>query len=393
MTAKLIALGAIVALLLIPAPVQAQDGAVLTVPGVQKMTLGGELRWRADTREQTNKATNNTSRFRLFMDMQVNDRVSAFIETQYVESDSELGSAFTGANVFQAYGKVTDVFDLADVQFGRFEMKYGNGRILADNWWADTGRTYEGLRSSMNMEGHKLDLIYVRPVLDISPGTSNEKTISGLYFENSTDLFNYDAYAFDINEDGDTDFRTYGALLDGTNMGLAWDFEYAIQNGEGEVDRDDSMLIMNVKKDMGEGLILGLGYESYSETYEMIGSLGHCYSGWADIVRWKNYEDVILSASMPVMDGWKGFAEYHNFSMETIRGSVSSPYKYKGGNASFNSNGQASDDLGNEIDLYIKGNLGKRTGLFLGISRFMPGDAADNQFNQTWMFAQINMKF
>ncbi|MBT4560683.1 MAG: hypothetical protein HOC43_07530, partial [Planctomycetes bacterium] len=53
MTAKLIALGAIVALLLIPAPVQAQDGAVLTVPGVQKMTLGGELRWRADTREQT----------------------------------------------------------------------------------------------------------------------------------------------------------------------------------------------------------------------------------------------------------------------------------------------------------------------------------------------------
>jgi hypothetical protein len=195
--------------------VQAQDGAVLTVPGVQKMTLGGELRWRADTREQTNAnfGTKNTSRFRLFMDMQVNDRVSAFIETQYVESDSELGSAFTGANVFQAYGKVTDVFDLADVQFGRFEMKYGNGRILADNWWADTGRTYEGLRSSMNMEGHKLDLIYVRPVLDISPGTSNEKTISGLYFENSTDLFNYDAYAFDINEDGDTDFRTYGPYL------------------------------------------------------------------------------------------------------------------------------------------------------------------------------------
>ncbi|MBT3339327.1 MAG: alginate export family protein [Planctomycetes bacterium] len=389
MTAKLIALGAIVALLLIPAPVQAQDGAVLTVPGVQKMTLGGELRWRADTREQTNKATNNTSRFRLFMDMQVNDRVSAFIETQYVKSDSELGGTFNGANVFQAYGKVTDVFDMADVQFGRFEMKYGNGRLLADNWWAHSGRTFSGLRASIKQEGYKFDVLHVRPVTDINPGTSDNKTISGLYFENSAEAFNYDAYALQVNADAaGQDFWTYGALLDGNRMGLDWDFEYAVQNGDfdGAAEFDGDMLVLNVNKDMGDGLNLGFGYEAYGQNWQMIGALGHCYSGWADIVRWRNYEDVILRASMPVMDGWKGFAEFHNFTQTTLE-----VMDYAGG-PMVNFDG-VSDDLGSEIDLYMKGKIGKRAGLFLGVSQFNPGDAAVNQEKMTWMFAQINMKF
>jgi hypothetical protein len=89
---------------------------------------------------------------------------------------------------------------------------------------------------------------------------------------------------------------------------------------------------------------------------------------------------------MPVMDGWKGFAEFHNFTQTTLE-----VMDYAGG-PMVNFDG-VSDDLGSEIDLYMKGKIGKRAGLFLGVSQFNPGDAAVNQEKMTWMFAQINMKF
>jgi len=405
MTAKLIALSAITALLLIPAPVQAQDGAVLTAPGVQKLTIGGEMRWRAESRDGNTFTakkdgtvtavdyTANTARFRLFMDAQVNDRVNAFIELQKLKSSRDLGDSFEGNTVYQAYGKVADVFDLADVKFGRFKMKYGNGRMIGDNWWAPTARSFEGLHASVKQEGHKFDLFSVRPAAGFHPSYKDgteEHTLSGLYFENSAEMFNYDAYILKMDfDDAKQDFMTYGVLLDGNNMGLSWNLEYALQNGTGigEDEWDGDMLVLDATKDMGDGLKLGFGYEVYAPDFQRVHPLGHCYSGWQDIVRWTNYNDFILKASMPVMDGWKGFAEIHNFTEE----SISETSEYPG--ASINGFDQDSDDIGTEIDLYFKGKLGKRTGLFVGVSQFNPGDATLNQDKQTWMFAQINMKF
>lgn len=381
------------------------DTIELNVPGLDHIDLGGQFRMRSDWRDPSPALTGADSahvssmRVRVHMEAKVDDYVGAFV--QFQNAIQPIG-ATSNTTLHQAYVTYDQLFGM-DWQAGRMELSYGDQRMVSHIDWSNTGRAWDGLRVSKAVGAGNVDLFWTQPVIG-QGGNTNDENFFGLYSNhelmgNALDLYVLRFHDTALNG---PDRMTLGGLLKGEMAaGMNYSLEMATQSGEDISSQDISASAFagTLTYALSGGHKLGLEYSmasgtaagaSDNGTFQSPYTFGHAYQGHADAVSWSNMSDLVFKYSMPVNPTWRFHADYHIFSvMESDGGDTG----WMGGQLAGATAVAGEDAIGTELDLYMKGKLGDSTGVWLGVSQFMAGDAISGGDDQTWLFGQFVVNF
>jgi hypothetical protein len=233
----------------------------LSVGRQGKLDIGGQLRYRYHSEFGMGRqagfsgfqGTQNDFglvRARLYANYQMNERIRLFAEDIY--ADIAANAAYLPRPIDRNRGDLLNLF--ADVKFpklfdtnvriGRQELLLGDQRLISPLDWANTRRTFEGVRTTSKIGDIKVDAFYTQfvPVLfdEFDEGDDN-RMFYGVYssfagFNDAT----IDAYWIGFNNENpgaitnNFHLNTFGARLFGKTKrsNLLYDFEGAFQFGE-----------------------------------------------------------------------------------------------------------------------------------------------------------------
>lgn len=271
-------------------------------------------------------------------------------------------------------------------RIGTQELVFGEERLVSNLDWANTRRTFQGIRMMMKNKNMSLDGFWTNPMrVDEHSFDSpdRDQEFMGIYssykgFKNQT----LDTYFLRyLNGRGRNDFKnnTVGVRSKGSKGQKLWDFEGAYQFGD---NTDGSTHAAGM-------VTAGLGrkydslcwkptlwlYYDYASGDDSLGAgngfdqlfpLAHKYLGFMDFFGRRNIEDANIQWSANPSKKLKLLAWYHYLFLAT---QSDSPYSvamtpFNGGNA------PGSTELGHEIDLIASYKVSARQNLLLGYSRF-----------------------
>ena len=378
-----------------------EEGApVLVAPGIESLTIGGQLRFRVESRDPFPPVDGAPSesvqlgRIRVNLDARFDENLSAFVELQ--ESLASQGATSTSL-LHQAFANLNNLFEGSfDVQVGRFEMVYGNQRMVSPLDWSNLGRAWDGVRLVRRGESYQFDAFATQPA---GPphvtALDSQDDFYGLYLSLFFEWFDADFYAFKRQLMAGFDDYTYGALLEGAVEQLSWSVEGAFQSGDhGALDASGFAVAARADADVGSGFQLGAGYElatgadGNDDAFVPLYNFSHAYQGHQDLVAWSNLQDVVVRSRYAVDDQWNVHGDLHFLSKHEDNDVVRF-----GPGAAGAASVAGQGDIGTEIDLYLKGKMGSQTSVWVGVSRFFAGDAILNGDDQLWYFVQAAFDF
>ncbi len=401
----------LLAAVLLAAPLAAQQTVVTTKSGLDKVELGGNLRFRAENRnpslpmEGASSASMYSGHARLHVAVDASENLNAFVEFQKVISSKGSSSV---DSLRAAWLNWSGLMDNTDIKVGRFQMKYGNQRMISDLAWHMTGRAWDGLVVSHQADSFNADLFWTEPVLGANgfafPGITAGATgvaFGGAYVEFAAGDFDIDVYGLfrrerSIGEMGVRD-ATFGGIIEGAiDDGLTYSIEAAIQQGEhGALDAAGNALALRLDWKAADGITLGVGFEQASgdgdstdgddDSFKPLYDFAHAYHGTQDqFLTWTNLQDIVLRTSYQLDDNWKLMGDIHLLSLADSDGAIPNAALTKVA---------GQDDLGIEYDLAIKGNLAQNTNLWAGVSLLQAGDAIASGDDQVWAFMNLSFWF
>jgi hypothetical protein len=401
----------LLAALLCAAPLAAQQTVVTTKSGLDKVELGGNLRIRAENRnpsipvEGADSVSKYSGFARVHLGVDASEDLSAFIEFQKVVNGHGTSSV---DSLRAAWLNWSGLFENTAVKLGRFQMKYGNQRMISDLAWHNTGRAWDGVVFSHKAESYKADLFWTKPVLGANgfafPGITAGATgvaFGGAYIEFQAADMDIDVYALLRREQGIGELgvrdTTFGGILEGKiDDDLSWSIEAAIQQGEhGARDAGGNAIALRLDWNAATDLTLGVGFEQASgdgdptdgddDAFKPLFDFAHAYHGTQDLfLTWSNLQDIVLRSTYKLDDNWKLLGDLHFLSLADADGAIpnTSLTKVAG-----------EDNLGLEIDVAVKGAIAKNTNLWAGVSVFDPGNAIMSGDNQVWAFMNLSFWF
>jgi Alginate export len=336
-------------------------------------------------------------RTRLYGDFHFSQNIRLFAEFIDAESNYE-NFAPRGIEVNRAdmLNLFIDARLLADgdesltARVGRQELLFGAQRVISPLDWANTRRTFEGVRLTKKSKDLAIDGFWTNPVRidDYSfDSPDREQEFMGIYASYTgcknvtTDLY---ALRY-INNRGANDFEanTLGLRNQGENGTFLWDFESGIQFGQNNdgSDRAAGTATFGV----GQKLVCqrwdpvlwfyydwasGDGDLGQGNGYDHLFPLAHKYNGFMDLFGRRNLEDLNVMLTLSPTRKLKLLAWYHYLFLET---KSDTPYSVV--MAPFNpGNAPGSAELGHEIDLLATLSMTARQELQLGYSHFIAGD-------------------
>ncbi|HEX9793365.1 MAG TPA: alginate export family protein [Planctomycetota bacterium] len=379
------------------------DGAVLRAPGLESLELGGQLRLRFESRDPAPPTTagrsmsNGSARIRLHLDAVLDDTFGAFV--QFQESIASQGSV-SMSSVRQAVGRARGLADgRLDLEAGRMELNYGMQRMISPLDWSQTGRAWDGGRAIFREGEIRADLFWTQAVQN-QGAPYGGVDFGGVYAQWAGDPITVDVYALRRRDEmiGVSD-TTLGALLRGAYDGWNWHAEGASQSGDhGPLDAGGYAVAAGIEHVFRCGSRLGARYELASgdadptdgqdDTFRLLFDFGHAYQGHADIVRWQNLQDIVVTASVPAGGGFDVHSDLHLLSLHERADAL-----YPGAGAAGATASGSASDLGTEVDVYVKGPLGDSVAMWAGVSQFFAGDALAAGDDQTWIFVQGVLSF
>ena len=313
--------------------------------------------------------------------------------------------------------KLTDQFT---VRGGRQELLLGAQRLISPLDWANTRRTFDGVRGTFKGEEWTIDGFWTQPV------NRSRATGGTLEWDNTNDdLHFYGVYGTNMAAIGKANLDLYYIGFDNDNSGFsyhtlgnrfwgttesAWNYELegGVQFGE-NIDGSDH----------GAGFVTGglgrainvceawspivwfwydwaSGGEDFNpgeDGFHHLFPLAHKYNGFMDLFGRRNLHDVNFQIITPLHERVKLLVWYHYFFLDqatTPFSVVMTPYNTTAA--------AASKDLGSEIDLLATVTVNARTNIVLGYSHFASGD----YFSQTngavdadadFFYSQFQMRF
>ena len=338
-------------------------------------------------------------RTRLFGNLEVGQRLRFYAEYIDAESNyenlpprpievnrSDMQNLFVDGKLWEA-----DRGDLW-LRFGRQELLNGNQRLISPLDWANTRRTFEGIKAFWKGENWDLDAFWTNPVV-VDPvhfdAPDQSQEFSGLYATwkgcaNRT----VDLYAIRYIETEGTTFRfnTFGARWLGSEDAWLWELEGAYQDGnfDGE-DHVAGFYVLGGGRKL-ESLpwspILWLYYdwssgdETISNGFHHLFPLGHKYMGWMDLFGRRNIEDFNIHLTMKPAENLT-FQLWHHIFWRQDGDDV--PYNIT--MTPFVTNPAGSQYLGQELDLLFTWAFHPRQELMFGYSHFWHGSFYDTNPN------------
>jgi hypothetical protein len=297
------------------------------------------------------------------------------------------------------------------VRVGRQELLYGNQRLISPLDWANTRRTFEGVKVMTSMDDWSVDGFYTH-LVPVVPGEFDEadyhQTFYGAYsVYRGFELFTLDTYyiGYDNEHPGaiDADFslHTFGMRINGGVDNWLWELEGGPQIGRQSglgVDHSAGFFTAGLGRNLSEQLpwkpTLWAYYDYASgnspggefNRFNDLFPLGHKYFGFIDAVQRENVEAPNVLLTMSPTDRLTLLAWYWHFMANQDSDIVPSI----GGTPAQSA---GSKDLGDELDLTASYVIGPRSTVLLGYSHFWRGNKIMAPVDADFVYGQWELNF
>lgn len=396
----------------------------LTVGNGGNLSIGGELRTRYQFEEGLGQQagatrfqdTNNEFgliRLRLFADYRVNDRLRFYAEGIYADTLYR-NDEYIPRGIDRNFGDFQNLFadiqitDNTNVRIGRQELLFSAQRLISPLDWANTRRTFTGVRSTSKFAEWTADAFWTQPIApnfnEFDEGNS-EQDFYGTYlsytgWENS----NLDLYYLGFNNeanDGTFNINTFGTRIWGNRGDWLYDFEGSIQTGTQQalgqsIEAYAATVGLGRKLDRPWSPTLWVYYDFASgndanttdtfERYNDLFPLGHKYLGFIDAVQRENISSPNVQLTLNPTKKLKLLLWYHSLQSAEASDIVPS----LGGTPAQD---PTSTDFGHELDFVASLNINPRNNVVVGYSHFWTGDKIIDGQDADFVYIQLTRRF
>lgn len=294
------------------------------------------------------------------------------------------------------------------VRGGRQELSLGSQRLVSNLDWANTLRTFQGVRMFRNTEKMDVSLFWVQPII-IDPSNfdspNEDQNLTGIWttFRPKKGHF-IDVYALNLDRAtplvpgnggalGHSNITTIGGRYAGDHNNWLWDFEQMLQfgansnqnlfagassNGVGYHFADRSwkpQMWFTYDYASGDG---NPGAGNSFNTFNQLFPFGHYYLGYLDLVGRQNIHDFHTQFVMFPTNYITFLTQFHHYRLD-------SPYSplYNAAGAAIRSDatGASGVDVGNEIDFVTNFHIGPHQDVLIGYSKLFAGNFIKNTGN------------
>ena len=394
-----------------------------------KLTFSGQVRARAETTNVEAYSTPlkrrgydlTTLRTRLGVAVETNQKVNGFIQIQDSRNWGRLTTVATNSDLVDLHQGYVDVLDLfaepLDLRVGRQELQYGDQRLVSPLDWSNVGRAWDGARLRWRGTSFTVDL-FETVVKEVNTARRNAN-FWGVYAScKAVPKHEFDAFLFGRDQRDGTftnEHGTLGNLSDRTvgarAKGAAGAFDYTgeadWQFGRKAGQRVRAWALAatggytfdhSLKPRVGVEYDFASGDSNPSDnkvsTFDPLYPFGHAYQGYQDVFSWKNGHDFKGSVSVDPKPDWRVQADYHHFRLHHA---FDAWYDATGAAIIARSaTGAPGKDIGNEVDLHVKGKFREVVTLWFGYSRFFAGSyvkATTTRGDRDWGFFQAAFNF
>jgi hypothetical protein len=302
--------------------------------------------------------------------------------------------------------KLADVYDApAYVRVGRQELLYGSQRLISTLDWANTRRTFQGVKTFWHSPRFDIDAFWVRPMLtdvnqfDARPDKWDEdRNFYGLWGTYKPMKGHFaDLYFLSLDNQPRAATSQGGALVDSVvhTMGAryAGDYDHILFELEGMYQFGDW-----ARQDISAGaLAAGVGYHFASlpmnpqmwvrydyasgdgnltgddtrSTFNQLFPFGHYYLGFLDRVGRQNINDFNMQLVFYPQPWFTAIVQYHKFWLANDKDFL---YNAAGAPTRRDPTGNAGDDVGDELDLRFNAHVSRHQDVLFGYSKLFAGD-------------------
>jgi hypothetical protein len=382
-------------------------------------TTGGEVRYRFQNDVNSNGRLTGVAdayslyRVRAYGDLWVQDWLRFYGEFLYADyggrtlpplptdaDRSDILDLFADLRVFE--------FDANPVylRVGRQELLYGSQRLISPPDWANTRRTFQGVKAFTRTADWDFDVFAVQPVA-VQPNrldpTDHNQWFSGAWFTyRPAEGQAVDLYVLNLDNDtpggavgfgkvkGTSDVSTVGSRYAGTAGGWMWDAEGMLQCGSfaNQSIRANAYTLSGGYnfKDVPWSPQFWVGYDHASgdpnpgatgtrETFNQLFPFGHYYFGFVDLVGRQNINDFVLQGAVYPENWVTCVVQFHAFRLDEARDALYGP---AGNVVRQDKTGRAGTDVGDEVDLVTNLHLTTHSDVLVGYSRLFAGSFLAN---------------
>jgi hypothetical protein len=367
--------------------------------------------WESRLGEQDNVF--NLTRLRLYSDVWYQDRFRIFAEFLDARSfDQDLPRLPIDENRHDLLNLLADIklADIADgpayVRVGRQELLYGSQRLISTLDWANTRRTFQGVKTFWDSPQFDIDAFWVRPMLidvnefDARPDRWDEdQNFYGLWGTYKPMKGHFaDLYFLSLDTNPRAASQKGGALVDSVlhtiGARYAGNYKQVLFELEGMYQFGARA---RAKQDISAGAVAaGLGYHFASlpmnpqmwlrydyasgddnphdgtwSTFNQLFPFGHYYFGFLDRVGRQNINDFNVQLVLYPQPWFTVIVQYHKFWLANKKDFL---YNAAGVATRRDPTGRAGDDVGDELDLRFNVHLSHHQDLMFGYSKLWSGD-------------------
>ena len=399
--------------------------------GNGKLDIGGQLRFRYHSEKgmghpgqlgfQNTDEDFLLTRLRLYTNWKMNDWARFYAEG--IVADAASDDDYVPRPIDRNYGDFLNLFfdvkltDSTTFRVGRQELVYGAQRHISPLDWANTRRTFEGLKFMYKSGDLAVDGFYTNFV-PVSAGQFDEadydRSFYGLYSSyTGSPNSNFDLFYIGFDDEralgtapgGSRDFsvHTFGSRIYGGSGAWLWDMEMAYQTGRQSglgLDHRAGMctLGMGRKIDCPWSPTLWFYYDYASgndgdggafNRYNQLFPLAHKYLGFADFFARSNISSPnVLLTTKPTDKLSLLFWYYY------IGAAVDSDIVPGVATNTAPIQNTTSDDLAHELDIIAKYQLAARSNILFGYSNVWAGNKIINPLSDAnFFYCQWELNF
>jgi hypothetical protein len=371
---------------------------------------GGEVRYRA-VREVNSRLTGVTNNFELFrtrpyIDLWYRDTFRVYVEFLYADSaDQNLPPLPTDVTAPTLQNAFVDMklFCVDDnnayLRIGRQELLFGSERLISPLDWANTRRTFQGVRALYSSEKWNLDAFWVQPVIPDARNFSSVDDKQNFFGAWATYKPNKDQaidayYLFLDNANkvvqggiirAPVNVHTIGGRWSGDKNNWLWDVEGAVQLGErGDQEVTAGMATVGggynfCKLPWNPTFWVYYDYASGDNdpnkggtfsTFNQLFPFGHYYLGSMDLVGRQNIHDINCHLWLYPTKWITIWSMYHHFELDQAKDAL---YNSAGNVERRDPTGRAGTDVGDEIHFLANFHLSNHSDVLVGYAHLFSG--------------------
>ncbi len=394
--------------------------------GQGSLDIGGQLRLRyhhergmgqqaGQTRFQGTDNDFALTRLRLYTNWIVNDWLRFYGEGIFAEAGAE--SAYIPRGFDRNYGDFLNAFldvklnDNTTVRVGRQELLYGNQRVVSPLDWANTRRTFEGVKVMTQSGDWSVDgfFTYFVPVdpNDLDEADYDQAFYGGYATYTGFENFTLETYYLGYDNEnpgpitGDFSLHTFGMRVNGAVDDWLFELEggpqFGRQSGLG-LDHEAAFYTGGLGHKLGKNCpwspVLWAYYDYASgnnvggdfNRFNQLFPLAHKYFGFIDAVQRSNVEAPNMLLKMAPSQKLSLLFWYWHFMSNQDTDIVPSI----GGTPT---QSQGSKDLGDELDVVATYKFGPRSNVLFGWSHFWRGNKILAPVDADFLYTQWELNF